>query len=51
MFDLATKAKHTLWLSTADIKDLYMVQGKPKKPFLGVLSDLLGKGMKVSKFI
>ena len=25
--DLAVKAKETLWIGTADIKDLYVVQG------------------------
>ena len=42
-----TKTKETLWIGTADIKDLYMVQGKTEKPFLGVLSDLIGKGVEV----
>ena len=44
---LAAKAKETLWIGTADIKDLYVVQGKMAKPFLGVLSDLIGKGVEV----
>lgn len=26
--------KHTLWIGTADIKDLYVDVGKQKKPFL-----------------
>ena len=30
---------------TADIKDLYVLQGKIEKPFLGVLAELLGKGV------
>ena len=42
---LAAKAKETLWIGTADIKDLYVVQGKMEKPFLGVLSDLIGIGV------
>lgn len=25
--------KHTLWIGTADIKDLYVEVGKDKKPF------------------
>ena len=41
------QAKQTLWIGTADIKDLYVVQGKMEKPFLGVLSDLIGKGVEV----
>jgi len=47
VLDLVTKARDTLWIGTADIKDLYVVQGKAEKPFLGVLSDLIGKGVEV----
>lgn len=47
VLDLVMKAKETLWIGTADIKDLYVVQGKTEKPFLGVLSDLIGKGVEV----
>ena len=47
VLDLAMKAKHSLWIGTADIKDLYVLQGKTEKPFLGVLSELLGKGVEV----
>ena len=47
VLDLAVKDKETLWIGTADIKDLYVVQGKMEKPFLGVLSDLIGKGVEV----
>lgn len=47
VLDLVTKAKRTLWIGTADIKDLYVVKGKTEKPFLGVLSELMGKGVEV----
>ena len=47
VLELATKAKHTLWIGTADIKDLYISNGKYEKPFLGVLSELIGKGVNV----
>ena len=47
VLEKAMKAKQTLWIGTADIKDLYVVKGKSEKPFLGVLSDLLGKGVNV----
>ena len=47
VLDLVTKAKRTLWIGTADIKDLYVVQGKTEKPFVGVLSELMGKGVEV----
>ena len=48
---LASKAKHSLWIGTADIKDLYVIQGKTEKPFLGVLSDLIGKGVEIRMFL
>ena len=47
VLDLAMKAKHSLWIGTADIKDLYVLQGKTEKPFLGVLAEILGKGVEV----
>lgn len=47
VLDAAAKARRTLWIGTADIKDLYVTQGKAEKPFLGVLSDLIGKGVSV----
>ena len=39
--------KHTLWIGTADIKDLYVEVGKQKKPFLAVLADLIRCGVEV----
>ena len=36
VLDRAMKAKHSLWIGTADIKDLYVLQGKTEKLFLGV---------------
>ena len=33
VLDLAMKAKYSLWIGTADIKDLYVLQGKTEKPF------------------
>ena len=47
VIELAMKAKHSVWIGTADIKDLYVIQGKTEKPFLGVLSDLIGKGVEI----
>ena len=47
VLDLVTKAREMVWIGTADIKDLYVVQGKTEKPFLGALSDLIGKGVEV----
>ena len=41
-------ARHMVWIGTADIKDLYMKIGKEQtKPLLGVLADLLNKGIEV----
>lgn len=47
VLNLAIQAKHSLWIGTADIKDLYVVKGKDEKPFLGILSELIEKGVEV----
>lgn len=47
VIELAMKAKHTLWIGTADIKDMIVKQGQAEKPFVGVLSDLIGRGVSV----
>ena len=39
----AQKVKESLWIGTADIKDLYI----GKEPFLGVLAELLKRGVEV----
>jgi len=39
--------KKTLWIGTADIKDLYVKDGKNTKPLLEVLSDLVKKGVEI----
>ena len=39
--------KHSLWIGTADIKDLYVEEGKEKKPFLALLAQLIRKGVEV----
>ena len=39
--------KESLWIGTADIKDLYVMKGKDAAPFLSVLADLLKKGVEV----
>ena len=41
------KVKHNLWIGTADIKDLYVEDGKQKKPFLAVLAGLIRRGVEV----
>lgn len=42
-----TKVNETLWIGTADIKDLYIEVGKQKIPFLGLLAKLIKKGFDV----
>ena len=39
--------KHTLWIGTADIKDLYIEVGKETKPFLALIAQLIHKGVEV----
>ena len=39
--------KHILWIGTADIKDLYVEIGKEKKPFLGLIAQLIRRGVEV----
>ena len=40
--------RRTLWIGTADIKDLYVKTGlKDSEPFLKVLSDLIKRGVEV----
>ena len=39
--------RSTLWIGTADIKDLYVEVGKQKLPFLGLLARLINKGVDV----
>lgn len=39
--------KQSLWIGTADIKDLYVEERKQAVPFLGVLAKLIKKGVAV----
>lgn len=43
----ASSVKKLLWIGTADIKDLHVKSGKSSKPFLGVLADLLKRGVEI----
>ena len=43
VLSLVGKAKRTVWIGTADIKDLYV----DDKPFLALLAGLLKKGVEV----
>lgn len=39
--------KHTLWIGTADIKDVYIEAGKEKMPFLALIAQLIKRGVEV----
>jgi phosphatidylserine/phosphatidylglycerophosphate/cardiolipin synthase-like enzyme len=39
--------RQTLWLGTADMKDLYIKMGRDTVPFLKLLSDLLRRGVEI----
>ncbi len=39
--------KHTLWIGTADIKDVYIEAGKEKMPFLAIIAQLIKRGVEV----
>ena len=39
--------KKTLWIGTADIKDLYVKDGRGTKPLLEILSDLAKRGVEI----
>ena len=39
--------KRSLWIGTADIKDLYVKVGSQMKPFLEILAQLIKKGVEV----
>ena len=43
VLSLVEKAKRTVWIGTADIKDLYV----DDKPFLALIASLLKKGVEV----
>lgn len=42
-----TSVKKSLWIGTADIKDLHVKSAAVTKPFLGVIADLLRRGVEV----
>ena len=47
VLSLVGKAKQTVWIGTADIKDLYVRDGRSMKPLLKVLSDLTKAGVEI----
>lgn len=44
---LMDNVRHTLWIGTADIKDLYVKRGKDAVPILGEIAKLLKRGVEV----
>lgn len=47
VLSLCEKVNHDLWIGTADLKDLYVGDGKKVIPFLSVLDKLLKRGVDV----
>ena len=47
MLSRVPNVKHSLWIGTADIKDLYVEMGKEKKPFLALIAQLIRRGVEV----
>ena len=43
----AREVKQTLWIGTADLKDVFVMRGKRARPFLGELADLIERGLSV----
>ena len=44
---LVPQAKKSLWIATADIKDMYVSQNGQMVPFLKILAELIGKGVEI----
>ena len=47
VIDRIKDCKKTIWIGTADIKDLYVKDGRGTKPLLEVLSDLAKRGVEI----
>ena len=47
VIEKAASVKKSLWIGTADIKDLHVKAGNSSEPFLGVLAELLKRGVEV----
>ena len=47
VIEAAAMACESLWIGTADIKDLYIKQGQQERPFLGLIDELIGRGVEV----
>ncbi|MDI6739699.1 MAG: phospholipase D family protein [Candidatus Edwardsbacteria bacterium] len=40
-------ARRYVWIGTSDLKDLYIAKGRKMAPFLGLLSELLKRGVSI----
>ncbi|MDE7410960.1 MAG: phospholipase [Paramuribaculum sp.] len=47
VLSMVSSVKKSLWIGTADIKDLYIKTGSVTKPFLGLLAELLQRGIEI----
>ena len=47
VIEKVTSVKKSLWIGTADIKDLHVKSGNSSVPFLSVLADLLKMGVEI----
>ena len=47
VLNLVAKARRSLWIGTADIKDLYVMRNGMNLPFLAILSELISKGVEI----
>lgn len=47
LMDEIAKVKHTLWMGTADLKDLYVKLGNSSMPFLSLLEQKIRKGVSI----
>ena len=47
VIEKVASVKKSLWIGTADIKDLHVKAGNSSEPFLGVLAELLKRGVEV----
>lgn len=45
--EMIPRAEDFVWIATADIKDLYIHEGRKMVPFLAVLSDLIERGVSI----
>lgn len=47
VIEVVAMSRESLWIGTADIKDLYIKQGQQERPFLGLIDELIGRGVEV----